>query len=328
MKIGKIPTELLKELVFSNIKHKRKEVLMGSGVGEDCAVVDFGDYIGVLSTDPITGASSEIGSLAVHISCNDVASNGVEPLGLLLTILAPPDTGEEELKQIMEDANRTACEVDVEIMGGHTEITDAVNKIVISTTAIGRQPKNGMTFSKGARVGDRLVMTKHGGLEGAAIIAHDLEDKLRGKVSKETILEAKTFSGEISVVKEGKIAGAFGVNSMHDVTEGGVLGALWELGEASSLGVKVHVESIPLRKATKEITASLGIDPLKLISSGVMVMAVDPEKVEGLLQEFTKQGVEATDVGEVIEGASYVLRGDQREPLGPPDTDELYKVLE
>ncbi len=327
MKIGKIPTELLNELIFSNIKHKRKEVLMGSGVGEDCAVVDFGDYIGVLSTDPITGASSEIGSLAVHISCNDVASNGVEPLGLLLTILAPPETTEEELKTIMEDANRTACEVDVEIMGGHTEITDAVNKIVISTTAIGRQPKNGMTFSKGARVGDRLIMTKHAGLEGAAIIAHDLESALRGKVSEETIAEAKTYSKELSVVKEGKIAGIYGVNSMHDATEGGILGALWELGEASALGVKVNVEDIPLRKATREITKSLGIDPLKLISSGVMVMSLDPSKKEGLLKEFYKNGVEATDVGEVISQDSYLLKGDHREPLGPPDVDELYKVI-
>ncbi|NBG87458.1 AIR synthase family protein [Isachenkonia alkalipeptolytica] len=327
MKIGKIPAELLQELIFKNIKHKRKEVLMGSGVGEDCAVVDFGDYIGVLSTDPITGASSEIGSLAVHISCNDVASNGVEPVGLLLTILAPPDATEEELKRIMEDANRTACEVDVEIMGGHTEITDAVNKIVISTTAIGRQPKNGMTFSKGAQPGDRLIMTKHGGLEGAAIIAHDLEEKLTGNVSKEAILEAKTYSKEISVVKEGKIAGAFGVNSMHDVTEGGILGALWELGEASSLGVKVYLEDIPLRRATVEITEYLGIDPLKLISSGVMVMSVDPSKKEGLLREFSKNGVEAADVGEVIAGDSYLQKGDHREPLGPPDTDELYKVI-
>ncbi len=327
MKIGKIPADLLQELIFKNIKHKRKEVLMGSGVGEDCAVVDFGDYIGVLSTDPITGASSEIGSLAVHISCNDVASNGVEPVGLLLTILAPPDTTEEELKEIMEDANRTACEVDVEIMGGHTEITDAVNKVVISTTAIGRQPKNGMTFSKGAKPGDRLIMTKHAGLEGAAIIAQDLEERLRGKVSSEALEEAKTYAKEISVVKEGKIAGAFGVNSMHDVTEGGVLGALWELGEASDLGVKVHVEDIPLRKATEEITKTLGIDALRLISSGVMIMSVDPSKKDALLREFYKQGVEATDVGEVISRDSYLLKGDHREPLGPPDADELYKVI-
>ncbi len=327
MKIGKIPTELLKELIFSKIKHKRGEVLMGAGVGEDCAVVDFGEYIGVLSTDPITGASSEVGSLAVHISCNDVASNGVEPLGVLLTILAPPSTTEEELKQIMEDAERTAREVNVEIMGGHTEITDAVNKIVISTTAVGRQPKNGITFSKGARLGDCLIMTKHAGLEGAAIIAHDLEDQLRGKVSEEAVEEARTYSKEISVVAEGKIAGAYGVNSMHDVTEGGILGALWELGEASSLGVKIRIEDIPLREATRQITEALGIDPYKLISSGVMVMSVDPDKKTGLLKTFYEHGVEATDVGEIIAGDSYVLRGDHREPLGPPDADELYKVI-
>jgi len=132
MEIGKVPTEVLKEVIFSNIKHRRPEVLVRPNIGEDCAVVDFGDYVCVMSTDPITGATKDIGSLAIHISCNDIASSGVEPLGIMLTIMAPPNTTKEDLGYVMQEANRAAASINVEIIGGHTEITDTVNPYTTS----------------------------------------------------------------------------------------------------------------------------------------------------------------------------------------------------
>lgn len=141
MVTGKLPNDLLEDIVFKYIKHKRKDILTGAAVGEDNALVDFGDDVAVLSTDPITGAVNDIGSLAVNISCNDISTSGGEPIGLLMTILAPPETTYEDIESIMKDAGETAQSLNVEIMGGHTEITDAVNKIVVSTTAIGRVKK-------------------------------------------------------------------------------------------------------------------------------------------------------------------------------------------
>ncbi|ABR47172.1 AIR synthase related protein domain protein [Alkaliphilus metalliredigens QYMF] len=327
MKIGKVPTEILKEVIFSNIQHRRSEVLVRPSIGEDCAVVDFEEYVLVMSTDPITGAGKDIGSLAVHISCNDIASNGVAPLGIMLTILAPPNTTKKELALVMEEANRAAASVDVEIIGGHTEITDAVNRMVISSTAIGKQLKKEMTVSSGAQVGDIVLMTKHAGLEGTAIIAGDLEDRLLGKISKETLQRAQDFGKDISVVKEGVLAGRVGVTSMHDVTEGGILGALWEMAEASNLGIKIEADKIPIREETKEICHHLSIDPLRLISSGVMAMTVVPSKLALLMKTLRAEGILVTQIGTIEVGERVLLKENIREELRPPDVDELYKVI-
>lgn len=326
MKIGKVPTEVLKEIIFSNISKHRPEVIIPPGIGEDCAVIDFGEYVCVMSSDPITGASKGIGELAVHVSCNDIASNGVEPMGIMLTILAPEGTTKEELREVMVEANRAATSINVEIIGGHTEITDAVNRMVISTTAIGKQHKSSLITSKGANVGDVVIMTKHAGLEGASIIAKDFYQQLIPLVGKEILDGAMEFSRLLSVVKEGVMAGKIGVSSMHDATEGGILGAVWELAEASKLGVEVYIDKIPLMRETSEICRAVRIDPLRLISSGVMVMAVPSAKKVELLKLFSEARVMATEIGRLTEGERVIISNQGVTPLQPPDVDELYKV--
>lgn len=328
MKIGKVSTEVLEEVIFANIKHRREEVLVRPSVGEDCAVVDFGKYVCVMSTDPITGAAKDIGSLAIHISCNDIASSGVEPLGIMLTIMAPPSTSKEELGQVMADANRAAASINVEIIGGHTEITDSVNKMIISTTAIGRQLKDSLILSRGAQVGDAVFMTKHAGLEGIAIIAKDLEGDLKNKIDYKTIKRAQNFSKDISVVREGILAGKIGVNSMHDVTEGGILGALWELAQASQIGIEVYQNKINIREETIEICNLFSIDPMKLISSGVMVMTISQDKKDLLIEAFRQENMELTEVGKIIEKDRIVIKNGEKSDLPPPDVDELYKLID
>ncbi len=327
MKVGKVSTEVLREIIFSNISQHRSEVLVPPGIGEDCAVIDFGDYVCVMSSDPITGASKGIGGLAVHISCNDIASNGVEPLGIMLTILAPAGTTKEELKEVMVEANAAAASINVQIIGGHTEITDAVNRMVISTTAIGKQHKSKFVTSGGAKAGDILIMTKHAGMEGAAIIASDYYDQLLPVVGRAVLEAAIEYSKELSVVKEGVVAGKMGVSSMHDATEGGILGAVWELAEASGLGVEVYIEAIAIRNATREICQAVKIDPYRLISSGVMVMAAAPEIKEELLSVLAAEGIAAAEIGRLREEpARRLISNGEAAELQPPDVDELYKV--
>jgi len=327
MEIGKVPTEVLKEVIFSNIKHRRPEVLVRPNIGEDCAVVDFGDYVCVMSTDPITGATKDIGSLAIHISCNDIASSGVEPLGIMLTIMAPPNTTKEDLGYVMKEANRAAASINVEIIGGHTEITDAVNRMIISATAIGRQLKNKLVLSEGAKLGDAVFMTKHAGLEGVSIIARDLEEKLKDKVSYDIIKSAQDFSNNVSVVKEGMLASSIGVNSMHDVTEGGIFGAIWELAEVSGLGIEVYEDNISIRNETLEICQLFSINPMRLISSGVMVMTIPQDMKNMLIEAFNKEGMDITEIGKIIEKERTVLKGEKKIDLDPPGVDELYKAF-
>ncbi|MCL1809167.1 MAG: AIR synthase-related protein [Clostridiales bacterium] len=326
LKTGKLDSRLLEEIVFNNIKFKREEVLKRPGIGEDCAAIDFGDYKCVMSTDPITASASQIGKLAVHVSCNDIASDGVEPLGIMLSVMLPVGTTEEEVGEIMRQAGGAAAELGVEIIGGHTEITPAVSQPVIVSTAIGRAPA--ARPEQKVRPGDLVFMTKSAGLEGSGIIAYDHEDELLGRLSPLEIEEAKSYLELISVVKEGVVAGEIGFSAMHDVTEGGLLGAVWELCHSSGVGAEVWHEAIPVTVTTQKICGIYGIDPLCLISSGSMVIITAAENKDELTRKMCEAGVKLTLIGEVKEkgfGVKLVCEGKATE-VGPPESDEIYRV--
>ena len=322
---GKLPNELLADIIFSNIRIKRDEVLVFPQVGSDCGVIDFGENVCVISTDPITGTTSDIGWLGVHVACNDVIAAGVEPLGLMLTIMAPPGTTESDLHDIMSQAGKASSELNVDIVGGHTEITKAVTRTVLSTTAIGKARKNKVMSMLTAQNGDYVIMTKTAGLEGTAIIAREKEDELKESIDPEVIQTAKDMINDISVLNEGAIAADAGADSMHDATEGGVLGALWEMAESSSLGIEVYGDKIPLSDETKTICDHLNINPLRLISSGCLLIATAGKKL--LLDELKKKGIKATVVGKMIKKGRYITSGTVKSPLEPPKPDELYKVI-
>ncbi|MDI6601671.1 MAG: AIR synthase family protein [Thermoanaerobacteraceae bacterium] len=325
MQPGKLPNELLAEIVFSNIRVKRDEVLVFPKVGMDCGVIDFGENVCVISTDPITGTSSDIGWLGVHVACNDVIAAGVEPLGLMITIMAPPGTTESELYEIMNQADRASAELNVAIVGGHTEITNAVTRTVLSTTAIGKAKKNKVMSMLTAQNGDYVIMTKTAGLEGTAIIAREREEELKKCLDPEIIQRAIDMIKDISVLKEGEIAANIGVNRMHDATEGGVLGALWEMAESSGLGIEVYGDKIPVAEETKAICDYLKINPLRLISSGCLLVTTPDKKT--LINELKKEGIKATVVGRMVKKGRYVKSGTLKFPLEPPKSDELYKVI-
>ena len=326
MKIGKLPNSLLEKLVFNKIQNNRSEVIIRPGIGKDCAAVSFDNYACVLSSDPITGTAREIGRLAVHINCNDIASCGVEPLGLMTTILCPPGTTENELAMIMDQLAGAAAALNVDLLGGHTEITTAVSRFVISCTAIGRCLSDKLIIASHAKAGDAIVMTKHAGLEGASIIAHEKECELARIIGKDAVEEAKSFMDHLSVVKEGLSAARFGVNAMHDVTEGGILGAVWEICEASGNGAELFAEQIPVQMTTGRICEYYNIDPLRLISSGCMLIAASDG--DGLVRHLNAEGIDAAVIGRLSGSGSRVMVTAQGiVPILPPGTDELYKVL-
>lgn len=327
MEIGKLPNQALKEIVFSNIRYKRNEIIQGAAIGKDNAIIDFGDEICVISTDPITGATKDIGRLAIHISCNDVASSGAEPIGALLTILAPPSTTEEDLDLIMKEAGEAAEELKIEIMGGHTEVTDAVNRVVISTAVLGKQNRIKMMNPRKVKVGDKVLITKYAGVEGTSILAKELEEYLVGKMDREKILEAQNMGNMISVVREGVICGEIGVHYMHDITEGGVLGAVWEGAVAVNKGIKIYENLIPIKEVTREIASILKIDPYRLISSGSMLIIAGEEKSDIIQKKLKEEGIEVTLIGEIIEEGIVIEREGRIESIEPPASDELYKAL-
>ena len=179
MEIGKVPENVLKRAVFKQIHHRRQEVLLPPGVGEDCSVVEAGEgEVFIFSVDPITAVSKGAGKLAVHITANDLASSGAEPIGLMSSILLPPRTREKKLRELVQEMELACKELNIEIMGGHTEISDAVTRPVITVTGIGKAKKDAFISTSGLRQGDELVMTKWVGLEGTAIIDDEKQEKL------------------------------------------------------------------------------------------------------------------------------------------------------
>ena len=327
MEIGKLKTELLEKYIFNSLSSNRDEVVIRGGVGLDCAVMDFcGDLI-VTSTDPITGATKNIGSLAINVSVNDVSCQCADPVGVLMTVLIPPSATIEELKEIIEDANATAKKLNVDIIGGHTEVTDAVNKILISTTVLGRANKASIPDLSTIKIGDVIAISKYVGIEGTSIISQEKDD-ISEVLNDEELEFAKSLSENISVLKESKLASKYGVKYMHDITEGGLYGALWETGAAIGYGLRAYYENIPLLDVTDKISKFYEIDPMKLISSGSMLMIFDKDKFKDFKEETEKFGIKVTDIGEVIEGKdTEVIAYDQILILSEPSSDELYRVL-
>ncbi|MCR5374123.1 MAG: AIR synthase family protein [Lachnospiraceae bacterium] len=327
MKIGKVPENVLKRSVLGQIGRRREEVMLSAAVGEDCTALSLsGDEVFVMSTDPITGTVHDIGKLAARITANDLASAGAEPVGIMITMLLPEEVTEEDLKGIMADIEAECKALNMEILGGHTEITKAVNQVLISVTGVGKADKNNIIKTSGARPGMDILLTKWIGLEGTSIIAKEKREELLTRFSAKMIDDAAEFDKYISVVEDAKIAVKYGVSAMHDVTEGGIFGALWEMGEASDVGLNIDVKSIPVKQETVEICEFFGISPYELISSGSMLMAA--RDGVGLVMELKRNGIEATVIGKATRGNDrLLLNGEEKRFLEPPKSDELYKVV-
>ncbi len=326
MEIGKVPENVLKRSVFKKLTVKRPEVLVHAGVGEDCSVLaPSGDAL-VLSTDPITGTAKNIGSLAFHITANDIASSGAELIGMLLTIIFPPESTEAELKQIMDDVTELASAYHVEILGGHTEVSEAVKQTLVSVTGVGRIAPERMITTSGLKSGQDLVVTKWIGLEGTAILAAEKERELLTKLPAELVKTAQGFSELLSVVPDSRIAMETGVSAMHDVTEGGIFGALWEMAAASGVGLEVDLKKIPIRQETVEICEVFDINPYMLISSGAMLIGT--EHGSQLVEALRQAGIHSAVVGRATAGNDRViLNGDEKRFLEPPKPDELFRAL-
>lgn len=327
MKIGKVPENVLKRSVMKQLHYKRDEVILGPGIGEDCAALALAeDEILVVSTDPITGTAKDIGKLAIQITANDLASAGAEPIGVMLTILLPDGTREIALKRIMEQMECACREAKMQILGGHTEVTAVVNQPVVNVAGVAKAKKGSLISTAGARAGMDIVVSKWVGIEGTMIFAKEKEAELKEHFPADFVDTAIGFDRYLSVVPEAAVATQSSVAAMHDVTEGGLFGALWEMAEASGVGLEIDLKKIPIRQETVEICEYFDVNPYGLISSGMMLMAsADGNALVLALQEA---GIPATVIGKATEGNDRVIiRDEERRFLEPPKTDELYKVL-
>jgi hydrogenase maturation factor len=324
--VGKVPPAILEEVVFKRGGAPRGEVILAPAIGEDTAVVDIGQEYLIASTDPITGATGKAGWLAVKVALNDIGASGGEPVCVLVTLLLPEGASKESLREIMDDIHAACSEENVAVAGGHTEVTPGLDRPIMSVTALGRTRGRRVLRSSGCQAGDDIVVTKWAGMEGTAILARDFRSQVSDFLTEEEICEAEALLSKISVVKEGAVAAENGAHGSHDATEGGVLGAIYELCEASGLGARVDADRIPVLPVTSKIAARTGIDPLKLVSSGCLVVS-HPDGAK-LCEVYRRSGINAEVVGKMTSGGREAYRGGRTFTLEAPKTDELWKARE
>ena len=329
VKAGKLSPQKLKGLVFDRLHQRRLDILLRPGLGEDSAVIDFGDEVCVISTDPITGATRRLGWLAVHVSCNDIAANGAEPVGIQVALLLPEGTTDEFISELMADMDAACAELGIEILGGHTEITSQARGPLVITTAVGRAPRDRYVTSHGAQPGDIIYVTKGVGFEGTGILASDHRHRLEGLVDQKILKAASRFLDQISVVPEALAAASAGATAMHDITEGGFYGALWEVLSASQRGCQINLADVPVLPETKAICDALELDPFGLISSGSLLIAAPPHA--SVVERVAGVGITAHSVGKVTGSTGgileLILANGQRQVLTEPNEDELWRFL-
>ncbi len=329
---GKVPSDILRRVVFERLGVPCDRLLQGPHVGEDAAVIDNGDRVLVVATDPITGAVGNVGWLAVHINANDVASTGARPLWFLCVTLLPEGAGEELLKGIMEQMHAACIEVGVSLIGGHTETTPGLDRPILIGFMMGEAEKDRYVTTGGAVPGDAIILTKGAGIEGTAILAEDLERYLRGRVDEDILQSAQKMINRISVVPEAmKAVEIGGVHSLHDPTEGGLLNGIWEMAEASGVGAEIWEESVPVAEETRIVCEALEVDPLKLMGSGALMIVVEPERAGEMVEALQEMGVEASVIGEIktLEYGRILLKKDGISvPIEAVDQDEVYRLLE
>lgn len=327
MKIGKLPEPVLIRSVLKQIGHRREEVLIGPSVGLDCAAFAVGaDEAVVMSTDPITGTTRDIGRHCVHVTANDLAAAGAEPIGVMLTVLLTQETTEEEVRRMVRDAEAACEQLGIEILGGHTEVTDVVTQPLITVTGVGKVKKSRLSERLVAHAGQDVVITKWIGLEATAILAGEREAELKEAFSPSFIDTAKDFSCLLSVVAEGRIGAALGASAMHDVTEGGIFGALWEIASAADVGLDIDLKAIPIRQETVEICEYFDVNPYEIMSSGSMLITIDDGAA--LVRALLDAGIPATVVGRTTTSNDRILRNNgEIRFLDRPKPDELYRAL-
>lgn len=325
--VGKVGPYQLAELVFPELKAEDSRILVGPDVGLDASVVEFREKVLVMSSDPITGAIKNPSWLSVHVNANDVAAMGASPEWFLINLFLPKGTTRKELKNLIKEAGRACGELGITLVGGHTEVTPGIERILISGAMIGEAPQKRWVSAAGSKPNDAIILTKSIAIEGTFILATDREEELKRELGFETVRKAQDYSKNLSIVKDALTAiDVDGVHAMHDITEGGLVGGMHELADASEVGFSLKSEKVSIKKETREICNYFEIDPLRTISSGSLLICAEMKAAPKIIEKLDKNGVPSTKIGRVLQEKNN--RKIDGETVKLPEQDELWKIFE
>lgn len=329
---GKLPRGLLASLLERYV-HPAAGVVLGPRIGEDAAVLEMPDRYLVVSTDPITFATKEIGQYAVTVNANDVVTHGARPRWFLMTLLCPEGGTDAEVEALFQQVDAACRGFQVGLIGGHTEMTPRLDRPLLIGTMIGEVAKDQLVSTSGAEVGDDILLTKGIAVEGTALLAREREEYLRSRGYPEAFI--RTAQGYltdpgISVVTEALVAvETVKVSAMHDPTEGGLSAGLYELSEAAGVGLEVEQAQIPILDETRRLCGEFQLDPLGLIASGALLITCRPGDTAQLVRAIRRAGVAVRQIGHVVsQTRGVVLIGPEGErPFPPFQRDEIVKIF-
>lgn len=321
---GKIPIGVLKSTVLRMTGAQSDAVVTPPKAGLDFAAVKLGSGYMVVSADPITGVSEDIGHYAINVSANDVATSGNRPQFAESVVLLPEGSSARDVREVARQMHRAARNLGIAIVGGHTEVTPGLGFPIVATTVFSFVER--YVSSRDARAGDVIMMTKSAGLEGTAALAR--HSNLTGRVPASVILRARGFRARMSVVEDSVAAFQTGfVRAMHDCTEGGVLGAVFEMSLASGLGFVLREDAVPVANETRLVCEALSLDPLKLIGSGSVLLSVKKGR-EVQVAKALVPVCRVTIVGEFTGKNRVLVKKDGREEaVRSAPEDELWRAL-
>lgn len=331
--VGKLPPELLAEILSGAPVHDGR-VVLGPGVGLDCAVVELEDRMLVFKSDPITFTAGEIGWYAVQINANDIATSAAQPRWFMATLLLPQgSTSPSAVKEIFDQVYSACDELGISVIGGHTEVTYGLERPILVGTLVGEVAKEHLVTPRGLRPGDRLLLTKGVPIEATAILARELPERLSGVLSTEELEQARRYLYKpgISVLRDAQIAVAAGsVTAMHDPTEGGFYAAVWELAAASGCTMNVELAAVPIPDLSRRICSALNIDPLGAIASGALLLACPPDGAVKIRDALQLVGIPCAEIGWAEEGLpeAWGWQNAVRSPLPHPDRDEIARLFD
>ncbi len=333
-----LPTGKLSHTLLSAFLQKYgrpdSQVLVGPRLGEDAAAVRLEKDVVVAGMDPITFATDEIGWYVVHVNANDVAVMGAAPRWFLVTFLLPEgETTEESVERMFSQVAEACAEVGATLIGGHTEVTYDLARPLAIGVMLGEVEQERLISTGGARPGDSLVLARGVPIEGTAIIARERKEELMARgISEDFIVRAANYLHDpgISVVRAALRATAtVPVHAMHDPTEGGLLTGIWEMAEASGVGVRVNLDEVPILPEGAYLCNLYGLDPLGTIASGALLISCAAHDASRLVAALEEEGIPAREIGRVVprEEGCTVVRGGKTYPLEPPSVDEIVKIF-
>ena len=332
LKSGKLDIDVLKKLLE---KHTILDprVVIGPKIGEDAAVIDLGeraDHYWVVTSDPITFTTEEIGYYGVVVNLNDIATMGAIPKWFLATLLFPEKGADLDFIEKVFSQIHSACRrFGISFVGGHTEVTPGIGRMILSGHMIGEVKKERLVTTSGARVGDLLLLIKGVCIEGTSIIAREKERELLARgIQSSLIQKAKKFIFEpgIDILQAARVAcDAVSVHSMHDPTEGGLINGVVEMALASEKEVEVDLEKVRIYEESRILCQEYGMDPLGVIASGALLLTISPSDFSRLEVAFQKASIPFQVIGKVKQGPARVLTKDGKE-IRPLSRDEILKI--